>query len=136
MSATISYGNNLLEITDFMHYPEEVKRGNPYNCTFNLKVISGVFSGIAPCEYDIKNFRELVLAFEEMYQFKRTTVELKDICYGTNVLFSMDKLGHIGMAGTIYGEAMIHEMKFEFHIDQTVIGAFVNELKDLVRESC
>ena len=136
MCATIAYGNNLLEITDFMHYPEEVKRGNPYNCTFNLKVISGVFSGIAPCEYDIKEFQKFILELEEMYQFKRATTELKDICYGTNVLFSMDKLGHFEMAGTIYGEAMEHEMKFEFHVDQTVIWPFVNELKDLVRESC
>lgn len=95
MSATIMYGNNLLEITDFVHYPEEVKRGNPYNCTFNLKVISGVFSGIASCEYDIKNFQELILAFEDMYQFKRISVELKDICYGSNIVFSMDNLGHI-----------------------------------------
>lgn len=133
MGATISYGNNLLEIIDFIHYPEELKRGNPYNCTFNLKVVSGVFSGIAPCEYDIKDFRELILAFEEMYQFKKTTIELKDICYGTSVVFSMDKWGHIDVSGTIYGEAMIHEMKFEFRIDQTVLVSFVNELKDLVK---
>lgn len=132
MCATIAYGNNLLEITDFIHYPEEVKIGNPYNCTFNLKVVSGVFSGIAPCEYDIKDFRELVLAFEEMYQFKRTTVELKDTCYGTSVAFSMDKMGHIEVSGTIYGEAMIHEMKFEFHIDQTVLPMFIDELKSFL----
>lgn len=133
MCATISYGSNLLEITDFIHYPEELKRGNPYNCTFNLKVISGAFSGIAPCEYDIKDFRELVLAFEEMYHFKRTTVELKDICYGTSVEFSMDELGHIDVSGMIFGEAMIHQMKFKFQIDQTVILPFINELKGLVK---
>lgn len=133
MNASILYNNNLIEITDFIHYPEEVKRSNPYNCTFNLKVISGVFSGIAPCEYDIKDFRELVLAFEEMYHFKRTTVELKDICYGTSVEFSMDKMGHIDVSGTIFGEAMIHEMKFEFQIDQTVILPFINELKGLLK---
>ena len=132
MCATIAYGNNLLEIADFMHYPEEVKRDNPYNCTFNLKVISGVFSGIAPFEYDIKDFRELVLAFEEMYQFKRPTVEIKDICYGTSVAFAIDKMGHIEVSGTIYGEAMIHEMKFEFHIDQTVLPMFIDELKSFL----
>lgn len=48
MTATIFYDNNLMEITDFIHYPEEVKRSNPYNCTFNLRIISGVFSGVAP----------------------------------------------------------------------------------------
>lgn len=67
-----------------------------------------------------------------MYLFKRSSVELKDICYGTNVLFSMDKLGHIDVSGTIYGEAMIHEMKFEFHIDQTVLPPFIKVLKSFL----
>ena len=67
MTATIFYDNNLIEITDFIHYPEEVKRSNPYNCTFNLRIISGVFSGVVPCEYDIKDFRGYILALEEMY---------------------------------------------------------------------
>lgn len=133
MTATISYGNNLLEIIDFIHYPEEVKRGNPYNSTFNLKIVSGVFSGVSPCEYDIKDFSKFICELEEMYQFKRESVELKDICYGTNVLFSMDKLGQIEISGTIYGEAMIHEMKFEFNIDQTVIPRFIGELKSFLK---
>lgn len=132
MNASIFYNNNLMEIADFIYYPEEVERSNPYNCTFNLKIISGVFSGVAPCEYDITDFREYILALEEMYLFKRRSVELKDICYGTNVLFSMDKLGHIDVSGTIYGEAMIHEMKFEFHIDQTVLPPFINKLKSFL----
>jgi len=132
MNSSISYGNNLLEIWDFIHYPEEEKRGNPYNCTFNLKVVSGMFSGIAPCEYDIKEFEKFILKLEDMYHFKRASVELKDICYGSNVVFSMDKLGHIDVCGTIYGEAMIHEMKFEFHIDQTVLPMFIDELKSFL----
>lgn len=97
-----------------------------------MKVVSGVFSGTAPCEYDIKKFQKFISELEEIYQFKRATTELKDICYGTNVLFSMDKLGHIEMAGTIYGEAMIHEMKFEFHIDQTVLPMFIDDLKSFL----
>ena len=133
MNATLTYLDDSLAILDFAYSPEDAEDGSPYNCSFSLRIVSGEFSGLAPCEYDIKAFRQFVRELEEMYQFKRNTVELNDICCGSKVVFSIDKTGHITVKGNIYGEALQHSLEFEFVIDQTVLPTFLRELHLLIR---
>lgn len=133
MKASVSNQGNLLEIVNFTHYAEDAKNGNPYNCTFDLHIISGTFSGWAPFEYDIKEFRRFISELNKIYQFKRNSVSLNDICYGSEINFSLDKYRHIVIEGIIYGEAIEHSLKFSgFIIDQTFLPPFIDKLRQLI----
>lgn len=85
---------------------EDFNNGNPYNTNFNVKVISGDFTGVSEFEYNIKDFIRFVKEIRELYDFKLRQVELNDICYGSNIQFCLDKTGHITISGTIYGNAV------------------------------
>jgi len=69
---------------------EEYNSGNPYNTTFNVKVVSGDFAGISEFEYNIKDFLCFVKKIKDMYNFKLNLVELNDICYGSNIQFRLE----------------------------------------------
>lgn len=110
--------------------------GNPYNTTFNVKVISGDFAGISEFEYNIKDLICFVKNIKDLYNFKLNFVELNDICYGSNIQFCLDKTGHIAISGTIYGNCMEHSLTFEFITDQTAIETFCKSLyKDFITEN-
>jgi glutamate formiminotransferase len=127
-TAKLIYEDNFLIITNFAYYQEDIY----YNTSFNLEVRSGSFSGVAPCEYDIKEFRKFVQELLEMYNFQKQIVMLNDICYGSNVKFEADKTGHIEVSGEIFGEAMVHSLKFSFVTDQFVLKQFILELQDMI----
>lgn len=132
MTAKLEYCGNLIEIRDFIHYEEEEQRGNPYNCAFNIKVISNSFSGTATgCECDYKEWRIFIDRLDEMLNFKTNEVIFQEIGYGSNIQFLGDGLGHIEVSGLIYGEHMTHSLQFEFTADQTVLSSFIKELKCL-----
>ena len=53
MEAKLEYCGDYLAIRGFYHSIDDEKNGNPYNCSFDIIVKSGVFSGIADsCECD------------------------------------------------------------------------------------
>lgn len=131
MCCELRHEGNFIAITEFEHRVEDVKNGNPYNTSFNMRIVSGVFSGLAECEYNIELFLKFINEIEEMYYFKRDKVELRDICYGSFVSFTMNKVGHIEIKGDIYGNAMLHTLKFEFMADQTSLKLFLDSLKQL-----
>ena len=130
-SAKLCFGDNFLIIKDFICHQQDIY----YNTSFNLEVKSGFFSGTAPCEYDIKEFRHFVSELYQMYDFKKQNVELNDICYGSKVVFNADKTGHINVSGEIFGKAMRHALKFSFNIDQSVLKQFISELQNLVEST-
>lgn len=127
-SAKLIYEKDYLIISNFKHYKED----EYYNTSFDLEVSSGGFRGLAPCEYDIKEFLKFVQNLAQMYDFKKQTVMLNDICYGSNVKFEADKTGHIEISGEIFGEAMEHCLKFSFAADQFVLKQFISELKNMI----
>lgn len=127
-TAVLKYENNFIRISDFTYHNNDIY----YNTDFNLEIRSDVFSGIAPCEYDIKEFRKFTDELTEMYNFKRQTVSLNEICYGSEVKFEADKIGHILVSGEIFGRTMGHSMKFMFTIDQTALMPFIEQLKVLI----
>lgn len=135
MCAQLIYGNDFLKIADFSYAKQDAELGSPYNTSFELHVYSGVFSGVAPCEYNMEEFRRFVLEMRDLYQFGRNTVELQDIGYGSRVEFRLDKAGHLMVSGKIFGEAKEHAMEFTFSADQTAIGPFVAELENLMEKS-
>ncbi len=127
-TAKLIYENNFLIINNFTYHQEDIY----YNNSFDLEVRSGSFSGVAPCEYDIKEFRKFVQELLEMYDFRKQIVILNDICYGSNVKFEADKTGYIEVSGEIFGEAMEHSLKFSFVTDQFVLKQFISELQNMI----
>lgn len=132
MDALINFQSNKFEILNFRYSGEDEASGNPYNCTFDLHIVSGCFNGYALCEYDIKEFRRFVNEIGELYRFERNRAELNDICYGSNAVFELDKTGHIKISGVIYGEERIQSLKYEMEIDQTALTTFLRDLKLLI----
>ncbi|MBO5065663.1 MAG: hypothetical protein J6D06_06045 [Clostridia bacterium] len=126
--AKLIYEDNYLIIKNFTFHQNDIY----YNTSFDLKIRSGSFSGVAPCEYDIEEFRRFVRELLEMYNFNKQIVMLNDICYGSNVKFEADKTGHINVSGEIFGKAMEHSLKFSFMVDQSVLNQFISELQDII----
>ena len=126
-TAKLIYEDNYLMINNFIYHQQDIY----YNTSFDLEIRSGSFSGVAPCEYDIKEFRKFVEELLEMYNFKKQIVMFNEICYGSNVKFEADKTGHITVSGEIFGEAMEHSLKFSFMIDQSVLDKFISELQNI-----
>ena len=126
-TAKLIYEDNYLIIKNFIYHQNDIY----YNTSFDLEIRSGSFSGVAHCEYDIKEFRRFVRELLEMYNFNKQIVMLNDICYGSNVKFEADKTGHINVSGEIFGKAMEHSLKFSFMVDQSVLNQFISELQNI-----
>ena len=126
---------NSIAIDRFVFYPNELHRENPYNTSFLVFVTSGSFSGFGDCEFDMKEFKRFVFELQEMCDFKRTSVVFKDICYGSEITFTMKKLGGIEIGGTVYADGMQHSLTFCFNTDQSVFLPFICELKKLVKNA-
>lgn len=126
MGARLGFGENYLEVTGFRFYEKEAQSGNPYNTTFSLVVQSNGFRGVAPCESDIKDLFSFVSDLCRLYNFETDRVVFSDICYGSKVLFAMDRTGHIEISGKIYGDGMTHSLEFCFNTDQTVLKSFLD----------
>jgi hypothetical protein len=132
MKASFEYYGNIFEILNFTHSVEDENTGNPYNCSFGIKIVSGNFSGYADnCEYDYKEWKKFINQLEALYNFKIKEVKMVEIGLGSTVLFRIDNLGHIEISGVIYGEAKEQSLTFAFEIDQTVLYDFLGELKKL-----
>lgn len=132
MKAEFTDKGNSIVVEKFAFFPDELFRGNPYNTTFVVSVKSGAFSGFGDCEYDIKEFKRFVFELQEMYDFKRNSVVFKDICYGSEIAFTMNKRGSIEINGTVYADGMQHSLTFCFDTDQSVFLPFINGLKKLI----
>lgn len=132
MEVGFSFCNNTFEILNFTHSIEDETNGNPYNCSFDIKIKSGLFSGYANgCEYDYKEWKKFITELEDLYHFKNDEVKMSEICYGSIIIFKGYNLGHIEVSGEIYGDAMEQSLKFVFNADQTVLPEFINQLKSL-----
>lgn len=132
-SAEISYMDNLFAIEYFKIHPEKIENGNPYNTSFCVRVVSHGFCGYASFEMDVKDFLKFAKEIEELYMFKRSTVELCDICYGSGILFSSDSKGHLEISGDIYGEAREQGLTFRFAADQTCLKEFVEQVNGYIQ---
>ena len=127
---TLETGKNFkhFSIRDIKVSDVDYEAGNPYNTFFNVKVQSECFAGVARFECNIKDFILFINEIKNLYDFKQNKVSLSDICYGSNIQFEMNRIGHITISGTLYGNAMIHSMTFEFLTDQTAIKPFLDGL--------
>ena len=127
-TAILEHENNYIKISDFINHKNDIY----YNTDFNLEICSGSFSGIAFCEYDIKEFINFTDELTEMYNFNLKTATLNEICYGSNVKFEADNTGHIIISGEIFGSGMEHTMRFKFSADQSSLMPFIQQLKRLI----
>ena len=71
----------------------------------------------------------------DLYDFKRNSVVFKDICYGSEIVFTMSKLGSIEVKGTVYADGMQHSLTFCFNTDQSVFLPFIRKLKKMVENA-
>lgn len=132
MDATLEFCENKIRLSDFRHRIEDESSGNPYNCSFEIWVTSGLFSGVADgCELDYKELKKFIEQLKSLVFGKTKEAVLQEIGYGSELRFVGDGLGHIGVSGTIYADAMSHSLTFEFMTDQTVYTSFINELERL-----
>ena len=132
MEPRLEYFGNYIEIRNFIHCIDDEKNGNPYNCSFDIKVKSGAFSGVADgCEYDYKELQKLIEALENLTSFNVKEFNFIEIGYGNKIVFVCDKIGHIKVYGEIRGDSGKQFLKFEFMTDQTVFSSFIKELKSL-----
>ena len=132
MEPKLEYCGNYIKIINFHHSVDAERSGNPYNCSFDIMVKSGAFTGIADgCEYDYGELQNFIVALEKLISFKRKDVVFCEICYGNTIKFKCDRTGHIEVSGEIQGNAFSHVLKFEFMTDQTVFPQFITELKGL-----
>lgn len=130
MNAKLMYLGNSIEIINFEHHMEDDFGGNPYNCCFDIKIISGNFSGVADkCEYDYKKWQEFINQLNELILNKTNRVEMHEIGYGNKIVFEGDSFGHINVSGIVYGDEMSHSLTFEFLTDQTVYSSFIDQLQ-------
>lgn len=130
--AELRSGENLVAIEDFDVCREDADAGNPYNTTFGLQVISGAFRGYAPCEYDIREFRVFVEQLCELYAFRRSRVVLSEIGYGSHITLSLDRTGHIEVAGKILDNGGEQCLTFTFQTDQSMLPPFIRDLKNMI----
>lgn len=128
----LTHNENMLSIKNFYYSPEDEKNGNPYNTSFLVKIVSGEFSGVGICEYDINEFKKFAKEINDLYEFKRFQVLFNDICYGSTIDFKLNKIGHLEIKGEIFGKSMFHSMKFSFNADQTSLKGFADSLKNII----
>jgi len=132
MNPRIEDRGNYIEIVDFYHSLDDERAGNPYNCTFDIRVRSGGFSGRTDgCEYDYKEWKRFIESLEQLISFEIKKVSLIEICVGNHIEFVCDRTGHIIISGEIGSDAGSHFLKFEFRTDQTALQPFIRELKKL-----
>lgn len=135
MNARFEFGENFLEITNFIPYAKDAVGGNQYNTLFDLNVQSmgGKFMGVGDFEVDIKQFKQFVSELEEMHALKRGSVKLESFTPGEEQIeFIMEKTGQITVYGTITN--FTHTMEFEFEADQTALPTFIKDIKEILRE--
>ena len=131
MKAELLYLGNSLSITDFIYYHEDEELGSPCNTGFSIFVVSDVFSGRGDCECDIKDFRHFISELQELYAFKRETVEWHDI-YSNHLAFRLHKTGEIDIHGTLYADGKEHSLTFTFYADQSALPPFIKGLLQLI----
>ena len=132
MNAKLSCSGNSIEIADFYHSKQDENNGNPYNCTFNIYIKSGSFSGCADgCDYDYKEWKKFVNHLKNVVLNKAEQAVLHEIGYGSKIVFTGDGIGHIQVSGIIFGQGKIHTLQFEFFTDQTFFADFIRELECL-----
>ena len=133
MGVGFIFEGNSLQISDFFHSKQDAEQGNPYNCTFTLKINSHGFSGVAPFEYDIRKLRLFLVQIDDLYHFRCERAILQD---GSSITFTRtDRNGHFTVNGTLYGDGRVHSLEFEFRIDQTVLLPFYKTFCNLLNQA-
>lgn len=129
MEASFVFNQDYVKISDLV---VDGETRNPYDTSFRIAVRSGDFAGVGNWECGIENLRDFVNNLEEMCQLHITQTELLDNAYGSYISFVMDRLGHLCVRGTLFGEHKAQHIEFEFTADQTVLRTFLEELRQLM----
>lgn len=121
-------GTDLLAFLDIRYSPKDAMEGC-YNTACYVKAVSGEFSGLGDWECDWKDLLRFGEELAELYCFQRNEVEFQDIEWGSELKFTLTKLGHIVISG--YLRHYDHTLAFEFRTDQTALKPFLQQMKQL-----
>ncbi len=132
MKAELRQGENFVLFSDFRHYAQDEAMGNLYNTAFSVQVRSGMFSGAGRWMCDRSALITFAEEMADLYAFRRESVRLDDLEYGSYMELTMDKTGHLRAAGTVYGSAMEQVLQYHFAADQTVLREFLASWQKLV----
>jgi len=131
-SAKLEFCGNSLEFIEFDHSLEDEKLGNPYNCSFGVKVVSGDFAGATHgLEINHDQIKYLISRLQDLIDFKRDEVLFADFDNELELSFRGDGIGHISVSGVINANSGSQRLEFEFITDQTVYASFISELQNL-----
>ena len=131
-SAKLEFCGNSLEFIEFDHSLEDEKLGNPYNCSFGVKVVSGDFAGATHgLEIDYDQIKYLISRLQDLIDFKTDEVLFADFDNELELSFRGDGIGQNRVSGVINANSGSQRLEFEFITDQTVYASFISELQNL-----
>ncbi len=123
-TAKLEFNGNFLELRFYDLNAEEY---NPGGCRFDIRVVSGDFSGAI---HELDGYHDqivsLIAQLKDITEFKSKEAHFADIDGTAEVDFIGDGIGHIKVSGELRGSRQT--LNFEFETDQTVYPKFIDEL--------
>ena len=135
MDVLLSYRGNELAFYDFHYSAVEDKKGNPFCCSFRVRVKSGSYAADTFCEYGMKEFEEMQMYLEMLSNFAWAYTDFDDRAHGNILRFRPINAGFFSVAGTLRDDEGIHTMSFLFEVEQAVLNRFARDTKMLIDEA-
>ncbi len=130
-TAKLEFNGNFLELRFYDLNAEEF---NPGGCRFDIRVVSGDFSGAV---HELDGYHDqivsLIAQLKDITEFKSKEAHFADIDGIVEVDFVGDGIGHIKVSGVLEGNGQ--SLKFEFETDQTVYTKFISELHSVAEHT-
>ena len=106
---------------------EQGAKGNPYNSTCDIQVISDEFSGKTEITTSIKNIINFVNELKSMYDTFKGKATLVDFDFGTKINVECDYRGYFIFEGVLINQSF-QKLQFKNSIDQTYLSDFIRDL--------
>jgi len=95
--------------------------------TFDLKVISGKFSGASSFCISDKSLRDAVSCLGIIYNDLNGTCQIDDYDSSDFVLFEFLKFGHLKISGQVGGCHRDNYLVYQLETDQTVLEGIISD---------
>ena len=126
-TAKLEFNGNYMELK---FYDSNAEDYNPGGCRFDIRVVSGEFSGAV---HKLDGYHDqivfLIAQLKDLTEFKTKEVHFADIDDTVEVDFVGDGIGHITVSGVLKGKGQT--LNFSIETDQTVFPEFISELQTI-----
>ena len=110
---------------------EQDLRGNPYNSTCDIQVVSDGFSGKTKITTSVKNLIDFVNDLKKMFDTFKGKANLNDFDFGTKINVECDYRGYFIFEGLLVNQSF-QQLQFKNSIDQTYLSDFIRELSSQI----